>query len=79
VQYLLLCYFDEERWAQMAEAQKDQIMPEYNTFLQAIVRSGHYRAGAKLQPTSMATVREIDGKRVITDVPLRPNPLYSCP
>jgi hypothetical protein len=80
MQYLLLCYFDEERWAQMAEAQKDQIMPEYNTFLQAIMRSGHYRAGAKLQPTSMATtVREIDGKKVITDGPRRPNPLYSCP
>jgi hypothetical protein len=70
MQYLLLCCFDEKRWAQLPKAQKDQIMQEYNTFIQGIVRSGHYRAGAKLQPTSMATtVREIEGKRVTTDGP----------
>ena len=70
MQYMLLCCFDEERWAQMPDAQKDQIMREYNAFIQGIVRSGHYRAGAKLQPTSMATtVRQQEGKRVATDGP----------
>jgi hypothetical protein len=70
MQYMLLCCFDEERWAQMPDAQKDQIMQEYNAFIQGIVRSGHYRAGAKLQPTSMATtIRQKEGKRVATDGP----------
>jgi hypothetical protein len=70
MQYMLLCCFDEERWAQLLDAQKDQIMLEYNAFIQGIVKSGHYRAGAKLQPTSMAsTVRQQEGKRVITDGP----------
>lgn len=70
MQYLLLCCFNEKRWAQMPGAQKEQIMQEYDTFIQGIVRSGHYRAGAKLQPTSMATtVRQMEGKRITTDGP----------
>jgi hypothetical protein len=70
MQYMLLCCFDEERWATMPDAQKDQIMQEYSAFIQGIVKSGHYRAGARLQPTSMATtVREQQGKRITTDGP----------
>ena len=30
MQYLLLCCFDETRWAQMPDAQKDKIMQEYD-------------------------------------------------
>ena len=70
MQYMLLCCFDEERWAHMPDTQKEQILQEYNVFIQSIVKSGHYRAGAKLQPTSMATtIREKEGKRVVTDGP----------
>jgi hypothetical protein len=70
MQYMLMCCFDEERWAQMSNAQKGQIMQEYDEFMQGIVKSGHFRAGAKLQPTSMATtVREQHGKLITTDGP----------
>ena len=70
MQYMLLCCFDEERWATMPEAQKGQIMREYDEFIQGIVKSGHLRASAKLHPTLMATtVREQHGKRIITDGP----------
>jgi hypothetical protein len=70
MQYLLMCCFDEERWTQMPNAQKDQIMQEYDAFLQSLVKSGHFRASVQLQPTSMATtVREQHGKRLITDGP----------
>ncbi len=70
MQYMLLCCFDETRWAQLPDAQKGQIMQEYSEFIQGIVESGHYRAGAQLQPTSLATtVREPHGKRMITDGP----------
>jgi hypothetical protein len=51
MQYLLLCCFDETRWAQMPDAQKDQIMQEYDAFIQSIVKSGHFRASTKLQPS----------------------------
>jgi hypothetical protein len=70
MQYLLLCCFDETRWAQLPEAQKDQIMQEYDAFIQSLVTSGHLRASARLHPTAMATtVREQHGQRLITDGP----------
>ena len=70
MQYMLMCRFDEERWAKLPEAQQDKIMQEYGEFVQGIVKSGHYRAGARLQPSSMATVvREQNGKRITTDGP----------
>jgi hypothetical protein len=70
MQYMLLCCFDEKLWEMMPEARKREIMQEYGEFVQGIVRSGHYRAGAQLQSTSMATtVREKNGKLITTDGP----------
>jgi hypothetical protein len=70
MQYLLMIYYDEERWAQMPEAQRERIMQEADEFRQGIVTSGHFRASARLQPTSMATtVSQQHGKRIITDGP----------
>ena len=70
MQYLLLCCFDETQWAQLPDAQKGQIMQEYDEFIQSIVKSGHFRGGAQLHPTSMAiTVRQQHGQRLITDGP----------
>jgi hypothetical protein len=70
MQYLLMCCFDETQWAQMPEAQKDQIMQEYRAVIQELVTSGHLRASTQLHPTVMAaTVRERQGQLVITDGP----------
>jgi hypothetical protein len=70
MQYLLLCCFDEERWASLPESQRDQIMREYSAWKQDIATRGHYRAGAKLQPTANATtVRARNGKPALTDGP----------
>jgi hypothetical protein len=70
MQYMLLCCVDEQLWETMPEARKREIMQEYGEFVQGIVRSGHYRAGAQLQSTSMATtVREKNGKLITTDGP----------
>ena len=70
MQYLLMCCFDEKRWAAIPEAERDEIMGKYGDFIQETVRSGHYLAGAKLQSTSNATtVRAKNGKPVITDGP----------
>lgn len=70
MQYLLMCCFDEGQWVQLPQAQKEQVMWEYDAFIQDIVKSGHFRASAKLQPTSMATtVRQKNGRLVITDGP----------
>ena len=70
MQYMLMIYHDEELRAKMLEAQQGKIVQECDDFAQSLVKSGHFRAAARLQPTSMATtVREKSGKRVITDGP----------
>jgi hypothetical protein len=70
VQYLLLCCFDETRWESIPEAERRRVMDNYAEFIQGIVKSGHYRASARLGPTSTATtVRERNGKLVTTDGP----------
>jgi len=70
MQYLLMIYHDETLRAEMLEAQNGKIVQECDAFAQSLVKSGHYRTSARLQPTSMATtVREKSGKRIITDGP----------
>jgi hypothetical protein len=70
MQYMLMIYYNEEWWAQMPEVRREKIMQESDEFRRGIVTSGHFRASARLQPTSMATtVRENSYKRVITDGP----------
>lgn len=70
MQYLLLCYADEKGWEELGEAQQGLIMDQYGAWAQAVVKSGHYRASAKLGPTSASTtLREKNGKRITTDGP----------
>jgi hypothetical protein len=70
MQYLLLCCFDEERWANLPQSRRDEIMREYGAWMQDIKQRGQYRAGAKLQPTASATtVRARNGKPALTDGP----------
>ena len=70
MQYLLLCCFDEARWNRLSRNRRDQIMQEYREVLDDLVARGHYRAGGKLEPSATATtLRERDGKPVVTDGP----------
>ena len=63
MQYMLMIYYDEKRWAQMPEVQREKIMQESDEFRQGIVderplprqrsataeRDGHHRAREELQ------------------------------
>jgi hypothetical protein len=70
MQYLLMCYFDEQKWSAIPEAERDTVMEQYGKFVKDIVHSGHFRAGAKLAESSASTtVREKNGKSAITDGP----------
>jgi hypothetical protein len=70
MQYLLMCCMDEEHWARLPEAQKSQIMREYEELLQAVGKLGQLRASVKLGPSSTSTtVRQRSGKAVVTDGP----------
>lgn len=70
MRYLLLCCFEEKRWEEIPEAQRNRIMQEYGALLQSLDKSGQHVASGKLQPTSSATtIRGESGKAVITDGP----------
>jgi hypothetical protein len=70
MQYMLLCCFDEKRWEEIPEAERDRIMQEYGALLQSLNKSGQHLASGKLQPTATATtVRVRSGKPAIIDGP----------
>jgi hypothetical protein len=70
MQYMMMIYSDPSRWEKLPREQLSKVMAEYHAFTQDIVRSGHFRAGAQLQPAPTATtVREKGGKRMTTDGP----------
>jgi hypothetical protein len=70
MQYMLLIYDDEQKWAGMSEAERGQIFQEYGAFTDSIRESGNYVAGAPLQPTPTATsVRIREGDTLVTDGP----------
>ena len=70
MQYMLLCCIDDSLWDDLAEAERDALMRDYNTLIQELVRSGHYRGGARLQGTATATtLRRQNGETVTLDGP----------
>jgi len=70
MQYLLLIYRNEADLGKMGPADRKQMTAEYGVFTQAIVQSGHFKAGDGLQPSTTATtVRVRDGKMLTTDGP----------
>ena len=70
MKYMLLIYDEEQAWAKLSEAERQQIYGEYGQFSQQIKSSGQYVTGAQLQPISAATsVRVRNGKRLLTDGP----------
>ena len=70
MQYALLIYDDEGKWAAMSEAERGQMYQQYGAFTQQISKSGQYKGGHQLHPTSKATtVRVRDGKQLVTDGP----------
>ncbi|HTO77108.1 MAG TPA: YciI family protein [Thermoanaerobaculia bacterium] len=70
MRYMLLIYDREVDWAKLAEKDKGVLYQEYGAFTEGIKKSGHYKAGDPLEPTSKAaTVRVRNGKTVTTDGP----------
>ena len=63
MQYLLLIYSNEKDWEKLSKEEEGRILGEYGAFTESIAKSGHYKAGEALEPTSTATtVRVRDGK-----------------
>ena len=70
MEYLLLIYSDEKAWDAMPKAELEAVYGEYMAFTEAIRKSGNYKNGNPLQPTTTATtVRVKGGKTLTTDGP----------
>jgi len=70
MQYLLLIYHNEAEMQSRSEADMKAMHQEYGAFTQSIVKSGNFKAGDALQPSSTATtVRVRNGKTLTTDGP----------
>jgi hypothetical protein len=70
MQYILLIYGDQANMEMATQSDRNAMMAEYGEFTQAIIKSGHMKAGDALQPASTATtVRVRDGKTLRTDGP----------
>jgi len=68
MQYMLLIYDAEGR--KLSAAEQGQLMQEYMSFTQDIVKSGNFKAGDPLEPTSTATTVKVrSGKTTTTDGP----------
>jgi hypothetical protein len=70
MQYLLMCCADEAQWANLPDLQRARIMDAYGKLIHELKTSGRLLAGAQLDRSATAvTVREKNGKPVITDGP----------
>jgi hypothetical protein len=70
MKYILLIYHDEEAWATLSEAERQQVYAEYRQLTEDLKRSGQHLAGSQLTPSSTATsVRVRNGKQLLIDGP----------
>ena len=70
MQYLLLIYANEAAEAAMGETAMTEMMTEYRSFTQSIIKDGQFKAGDALKPTSLATTVTVrNGKTLTTDGP----------
>lgn len=70
MQYLLLLYADETRFASMTPEQQQQGYAAYMAYTQALQNAGVYVGSNRLRPTGTATtIRTTDGKVQVLDGP----------
>jgi len=70
MQYLLMIYRSEAELGKMTDADRQQMTTDYGAFTESIIKSGHFKAGDGLQPSTTATtVRVRDGHVLTTDGP----------
>lgn len=68
MQYILLIYENENN--KLPADERNKMFQEYGAFTEGIIKSGNFKSGDPLQPTSTATtVRVRDGKTLTVDGP----------
>src|SRR5437899_12918957 len=70
MQYMVLIYDNEKDWAKRSDAERNTIYAEYGAFGESLAKSGNYKTGSELQPTSSATTVRVRGSKTqVTDGP----------
>ena len=70
MKYMLLTYLDEKAWLSLSPEEQKREMDACAPHVEKLLATGKLLAGAPLHPTSTATtVRNRDGKRLVTDGP----------
>jgi len=70
MQYLLLIYGEESRWASLSPEQIAEEMGAYFAYTEELAKSGKLVLGQELQPVATAkTVSAMDGKHSVVDGP----------
>jgi len=70
MKFMILCYDDEQAWANAGEGAMDEAMKEAVALTHELHAKGQYRLASPLHPAASATsVRIRNGKRTITDGP----------
>lgn len=70
MKYMLLIYLDELEWENLSPAEKDAAMERGDRICKELTAAGQFLGGAPLESVATATtVREKDGKKVLTDGP----------
>src|SRR5262245_57277531 len=70
MRYVMLVYMDEKRWGDLSRQEKDRVHRECTAWHDDLATSGQSVGQAGLRPPSTATtLREQNGKLIITDGP----------
>jgi hypothetical protein len=70
MQYIMMVYIDEQRWAEVPKDERNRVHEACGKWHEELVKSGQSLSAVGLQPVSTATtLRERDGKVIITDGP----------
>jgi hypothetical protein len=71
MQYMLLLFTDEKRWAQLTPEQTAHDYAAYGAYTEAVRKAGAFVEGNQLQPISTGTTVRVngDGKAAVLDGP----------
>jgi hypothetical protein len=70
MQYMILIYEDEKKFASLSEEEMNRVFAEYMQYSKDLAAAGVLKGGAALQPVATAsTVRVRGGKTATTDGP----------
>ena len=70
MKYMLLTYLDEKAWLALSAQEQERQMNACGPHIEKLQRANKLLAGGPLHPTTTATtLRNRDGKRLITDGP----------